>query len=118
MVCSVDGLGLASCRLQDPSLGTTIGGPLDRQHGQKNDEIHASVKGGETRQEAERPRDRYPWRLYFQRIDMALAKKKRVGKRTIAANQVRKTASGRKARKSDGKHPAKGYTPPRAPAAA
>jgi hypothetical protein len=33
---------------------------------------------------------------------MALAKKKRVGKKTVAANQVRKTASGRKRRKSDG----------------
>lgn len=36
---------------------------------------------------------------------MALAKKKRVGKRTIPANQVRKTASGRKRRKSDGTQP-------------
>ncbi len=38
---------------------------------------------------------------------MALAKKKRVGKRTISAKQVRKTASGRKRRKSDGTQPAK-----------
>ncbi|WOB08744.1 hypothetical protein [Piscinibacter gummiphilus] len=39
---------------------------------------------------------------------MALAKKKRVGKRTISAAQVRKTASGRKRRKSDGTQPALG----------
>ncbi|MBX3626196.1 MAG: hypothetical protein KF892_14365 [Rhizobacter sp.] len=38
---------------------------------------------------------------------MALAKKKRVGKRTISATQVRKTASGRKRRKSDGTQPSK-----------
>ena len=38
---------------------------------------------------------------------MALAKKKRVGKRTISATQVRKTASGRKRRKSDGTQPPK-----------
>lgn len=49
---------------------------------------------------------------------MALAKKKRVGKRTISAKQVRKTASGRKSRKSDGTHPPKGYTPPSKPPAA
>jgi len=48
---------------------------------------------------------------------MALSKKKRVGKRTISANQVRKTASGRKRRKSDGTRPPKGVTPPRTPAA-
>ena len=36
---------------------------------------------------------------------MALAKKKRVGKRTISAKQVRKTASGRKRRKADGTQP-------------
>lgn len=38
---------------------------------------------------------------------MALAKKKRVGKRTISAKQVRKTASGRKRRKADGTQPSK-----------
>jgi hypothetical protein len=38
---------------------------------------------------------------------MALSKKKRVGKRTISAKQVRKTASGRKRRKSDGTQPPK-----------
>lgn len=38
---------------------------------------------------------------------MALAKKKRVGKKTLPANQVRKTASGRKRRKSDGTQPPK-----------
>lgn len=38
---------------------------------------------------------------------MALAKKKRVGKRTISAKQVKKTASGRKSRKSDGTQPPK-----------
>jgi hypothetical protein len=38
---------------------------------------------------------------------MALAKKKRIGKRTISAAQVRKTASGRKRRKSDGTQPQK-----------
>ncbi len=48
---------------------------------------------------------------------MALAKKKRVGKRTISAKQVRKTASGRKRHKSDGTHPPKGFTPARTPAA-
>ena len=36
---------------------------------------------------------------------MALSKKKRVGKKTISAKQVRKTASGRKRRKSDGTQP-------------
>jgi hypothetical protein len=49
---------------------------------------------------------------------MALAKKKRVGKRTLSAKQVKKTASGRKRRKSDGTQPAKGYTPSSKPAAA
>ncbi|HEY0820213.1 MAG TPA: hypothetical protein VGD46_15610 [Rhizobacter sp.] len=48
---------------------------------------------------------------------MALSKKKRVGKRTIPANQVRKTASGRKRRKSDGTQPPKDATPSSAPAA-
>jgi hypothetical protein len=48
---------------------------------------------------------------------MALSKKKRVGKRTIAANQVRKTASGRKRRKSDGTQPPKADTPTPKPAA-
>ncbi|MBX3620503.1 MAG: hypothetical protein KF891_11050 [Rhizobacter sp.] len=38
---------------------------------------------------------------------MALAKKKRVGKKTLPANQVRKTASGRKRRKADGTQPPK-----------
>jgi hypothetical protein len=38
---------------------------------------------------------------------MALVKKKRVGKRTISAGQVRKTRSGRKHRKSDGTQPPK-----------
>ena len=33
---------------------------------------------------------------------MAIEKKKRVGKRTIPASQVRKTRSGAKRRKSDG----------------
>lgn len=47
---------------------------------------------------------------------MALAKKKRVGKRTISANQVRKTASGRKRRKSDGTQPPKADTSTAAPA--
>ena len=41
---------------------------------------------------------------------MALAKKKRVGKRTISAKQVRKTASGRKRRKADGTQPPKAVT--------
>ena len=36
---------------------------------------------------------------------MALAKRKRVGKKTIPARQVRKVASGRKRRKSDGTQP-------------
>ncbi|GLS97856.1 hypothetical protein [Piscinibacter gummiphilus] len=49
---------------------------------------------------------------------MALAKKKRVGKRTIAATQVRKTASGRKRRKADGTQPRKVVFPNPAPAAA
>lgn len=48
---------------------------------------------------------------------MALAKKKRVGKRTISAKQVRKTASGRKRRKSDGTQPAKAVAPSSTPAA-
>lgn len=47
---------------------------------------------------------------------MALAKKKRVGKRTISANQVRKTKSGRKRRKSDGTQPPKAETPTTTPA--
>jgi hypothetical protein len=45
---------------------------------------------------------------------MALAKKKRIGKRTVSAKQVRKTASGRKRRKSDGTQPSKVF-PPRRP---
>jgi hypothetical protein len=48
---------------------------------------------------------------------MALAKKKRVGKRTISAKQVRKTASGRKRHKSDGTQPPKAVTQPSTPAA-
>ena len=49
---------------------------------------------------------------------MALSKKKRVGKKTISASQVRKTASGRKRRKSDGTQPPKTVTPTSTPAAA
>lgn len=49
---------------------------------------------------------------------MALSKKKRVGKRTIAANQVRKTASGRKRRKADGTQPPKEENRVPTPAAA
>lgn len=48
---------------------------------------------------------------------MALSKKKRVGKKTISAKQVRRTASGRKRRKSDGTQPPKVVTPHSAPAA-
>ncbi len=48
---------------------------------------------------------------------MALAKKKRVGKRTISAKQVRKVASGRKRRKSDGTQPPTVVFPTPAPAA-
>lgn len=48
---------------------------------------------------------------------MALAKKKRVGKRTISAGQVRKTASGRKRRKADGTQPRKVVFPDTKPAA-
>jgi len=48
-----------------------------------------------------------------------MAKKKRVGKKTIPANQVRKTKSGRKRRKSDGKQPPRNpVTPASTPAAA
>jgi hypothetical protein len=47
---------------------------------------------------------------------MALSKKKRVGKRTIPAKQVRKTASGKKRHKSDGTQPPKVVTPPAPPA--
>ena len=46
---------------------------------------------------------------------MALTRKKRVGKRTVSANQVRKTASGRKRRKSDGTQPPKVVFPTPAP---
>lgn len=49
---------------------------------------------------------------------MALAKKKRVGKKTLPANQVRKTASGRKRRKADGTQPPKAETPATKPATA
>jgi hypothetical protein len=48
---------------------------------------------------------------------MALAKKKRIGKKTISAKQVRKTASGRKRRKSDGTQPPKAVIPTSTPAA-
>ncbi len=48
---------------------------------------------------------------------MALAQKKRVGKRTISAKQVRKTKSGRKHRKSDGTQPPKVVFPVSTPAA-
>ncbi len=47
---------------------------------------------------------------------MALSKKKRVGKRTVLASQVRKTASGRKRRKSDGRQPPKAVTQTSTPA--
>ncbi|WP_162247041.1 hypothetical protein [Rhizobacter sp. Root404] len=53
----------------------------------------------------------------LERTKMALAKKKRVGKRTISAKQVRKTASGRKRRKADGTQPSKVVFPASAPAA-
>lgn len=53
----------------------------------------------------------------LERHEMALAKKKRVGKRTISAKQVRKTASGRKRRKSDGTQPPKTVTSTSSPAA-
>jgi hypothetical protein len=56
--------------------------------------------------------------LLLKRLEMALAKKKRVGKRTISAKQVRKTASGRKRRKSDGTQPPKAVPPVSTPAAA
>jgi hypothetical protein len=46
---------------------------------------------------------------------MALAKKKRIGKRTVSAKQVRKVASGRKRRKSDGTQPPRWCSPPRRP---
>ena len=59
----------------------------------------------------------YPQPLYSKENEMALAKKKRVGKRTISAKQVRKTASGRKRHKSDGTQPPKAVTPPSTPAA-
>lgn len=42
---------------------------------------------------------------------MALAKRKRIGKKTIPAKQVRKVASGRKRRKSDGTQPSKKVFP-------
>lgn len=47
---------------------------------------------------------------------MALAKKKRIGKRTVSAKVVRKVASGRKRRKADGTQPPKAVNT--APAAA
>jgi hypothetical protein len=52
----------------------------------------------------------YPKLLYSKDIQMALTKKKRVGKKTVSSNQVRKTASGRKRRKSDGTQPPKAVT--------
>jgi hypothetical protein len=48
---------------------------------------------------------------------MALAKRKRVGKKTIPSRQVRKVASGRKRRKSDGTQPSKKVFPDPTPAA-
>jgi hypothetical protein len=48
---------------------------------------------------------------------MALSKKKRVGKRTISAKQVKKTASGRKRHKSDGTQPPKTVNSTATPAA-
>ncbi len=48
---------------------------------------------------------------------MALSKKKRVGKRTLSAKQVKKTASGRKRRKADGTQPPKVVFPVAATAA-
>jgi hypothetical protein len=54
--------------------------------------------------------------VFTRRIDMALSKKKRVGKRTISAKQVRKTASGRKRHKSDGTQPPKAVPPKTTPA--
>jgi hypothetical protein len=42
---------------------------------------------------------------------MALAKRKRIGKKTIPSKQVRKVASGRKRRKSDGTQPSKKVFP-------
>ena len=48
---------------------------------------------------------------------MALSKKKRVGKRTISAKQVKKVASGRKRHKSDGTQPPKAVVPASTPAA-
>ena len=56
--------------------------------------------------------------VLLERIDMALSKKKRVGKSTISAKQVRKTASGRKRRKADGTQPQKVVFPNPAPVAA
>ena len=61
--------------------------------------------------EAVAPRHMYPRSLYSKGFEMALAKKKRVGKRTISAKQVKKTASGRKRHKSDGTQPPKAVTP-------
>ena len=48
-----------------------------------------------------------PFLFSLERTEMALAKKKRVGKKTISAKQVRKTASGRKRRKADGTQPSR-----------
>jgi hypothetical protein len=64
------------------------------------------------------PRHLYPWLLHLEKgPKMALAKKKRIGKKTISAKQVRKTASGRKRRKSDGTQPPKAVTPTSTPVA-
>jgi hypothetical protein len=59
----------------------------------------------------------YPRPLYSKGIEMALSKKKRVGKRTISAKQVKKTASGRKRHKSDGTQPPKTVNSTSTPAA-
>jgi hypothetical protein len=77
----------------------------------------AQRHGGRGRAEALSSAPLYPCGLYskLQRINMALAKKKRIGKRTVSAKQVRKTASGRKRRKSDGTQPSKVVFPPRRP---
>ena len=72
-----------------------------------------SLKGGE---EAAPPVPHVSFTPQLQRIEMALSKKKRVGKKTISASQVRKTASGRKRRKSDGTQPPKAVTPSSTPA--
>jgi hypothetical protein len=49
----------------------------------------------------------YPSAFTQKGSNMALSKKKRTGKTTISASVFRKTASGRKRRKSDGTQPSK-----------